>query len=198
MSAAGQTIKGEGDEKLSGATLQAGDISEEIGPDLTLRLRLIIIDRTTYAQLPAELNPAGKPWVRLTPDSSNPTIRTMATLIESVRNSASLDQSTTFTSAARRVTLVGKESLDAVPVTHYSIEVDVAKLPSTTPGRQTLLGAGVTTLPVELSVDDEGRPVKLTQDVTVQGQSASTVITLSRFNAPVSISAPPPDQVATS
>ena len=77
------------------------------------------------------------------------------------------------------------------------INVDVAKLPENTPGRQALLGAGITMLPLGLYVDDQGRPVRATQDLTVQGQHTATVITLSKFNAPVSISAPPPDQVST-
>jgi hypothetical protein len=161
-------------------------------------VRLIVADGKTYVQLPATMNQSGKPWVLVSRDSSNPTVRTMATLIESVQSAASPSQITAFTSAARRVTLVGNEPLDGTQVNHYSIDVDVDKLPNTLPGRQLLLGAGLTSLPVELYVDGEGRPVKVTQDLTVRGQHSSTVITLSKFNEPVSISAPPADQVATS
>jgi hypothetical protein len=196
VTAGNQVIKGEGDTKLAEGTLQALDISEEVGS--AGRVRLIVVDAKTYVQLPATLNQSGKPWVLVSRDSSNPTVRTMATLIESVQNAASPGQITAFTSAARRVTLVGNESLDGTRVNHYSIDVDVAKLPNTMPGRQTLLGAGLTSLPVELYVDGEGRPVKVMQDLTLRGQRSATVITLSKFNEPVSISAPPADQVATS
>lgn len=196
ISGAGQTVKGEGDQKLANGTVQALDLTEEVGS--LGKLRIIIVDRSTYLQLPPALNQSGKPWVLVTPNSSNPTVRTMASLLESVQNSASLEQFTTFTTAAQRVTLVGSESLDGVPVTHYSIEMDVSKLPNSTPGRQALLDSGVTGVPIELYVDGEGRPVKVASTFTAQGQPISTVITLSRFNEPVSITAPPPDQVSTS
>lgn len=196
MSAAGQTITGEGDQKLANGTVQAMDLTEEIGS--LGKLRIIIVDRSTYAQLPPALNQSGKPWVLITKDSSNPVVRTMAASLESVQNSASLEQFTTFTTAAKRVTLVGNESLDGTPVTHYSIEMDVSKLPNNTPGQQTLLTGGVTTVPIEIYLDSEGRPAKVASNFTAQGQPVSTVITLSRFNEPVSISAPPADQVGTS
>ncbi|MGH3785407.1 MAG: hypothetical protein ACRDRG_02385 [Pseudonocardiaceae bacterium] len=172
------------------------DLSEEVGS--LGRVRVIIVDRSTYAQLPPALNQSGKPWVLVTPNSSNPSVRTMATAIESVQSSASLNQLAAFTAAAKRLTLVGSESLDGVPVTHYLIDMDVAKLPSSTPGQQALLAAGITTVPIEMYIDGEGRPVKVATTFTAQGQPVSTVITLSRFNAPVSISAPPADEVSTS
>ncbi|MGH3768316.1 MAG: hypothetical protein ACRDS0_08215 [Pseudonocardiaceae bacterium] len=189
-------IKAEGDTKLADGKLQALDLSAE--PGSSGRLRIIIVDGKTYAQLPAARNQSGKPWLLASKDSSNPTVRTLATSIESMQSAASADQVTTFTSAARRVTLVGTESLEGTPVAHYSIDVDVAQLPNAHPGRQLLLNAGVTTLPIELFIDGEGRPVKFTQDLTVRGQRTSTVFTLTKYNAPVSISAPPADQVSTS
>lgn len=191
----GQTINSEGDAKLASGTLQALDITEELGS--VGKRRLLIVDQATYAQVPGAANQASKPWVLVTRDSPNPAVRNMAVSLEAVRKSASLDHFSTFASAARSVQLVGKESFDGTPVTHYLVNVDVAKLPENTPGRQPLLGAGITTLPIELYVDDQGRPLKATQNMTVQGQHTSTVITFSKFNAPVSISAPPPDQVAT-
>ncbi|HJT04941.1 MAG TPA: hypothetical protein VJ757_15135 [Pseudonocardiaceae bacterium] len=191
-----QTISSNGDAKLAGGTLQALDITEELGA--VGKRRLLIVDQATYAQLGGAANPAGKPWLLITPDSTNPTVRNLAASLEAVRRSASLDHFTAFASAARSVTLAGKESVNGTPVDHYSIQVDVAKLPAGTPGREPLLATGITTLPIELYVDDQGRPVKATQDLTVQGQHTSTVITFSKFNEPVSITPPPADQVSTS
>jgi hypothetical protein len=196
ISAAGQRIQGEGDQKLVDGAVQAIDLTQEIGS--FGRLRVIIVDRSTYAQLPPELNQSGKPWVLVTQNSSNPTVRTLATSLESVQNSASLEQFTTFTTAASRVRFLGSDSFDGAPVTHYSIDMDITKLPSSMPGLQMLLGAGVTTVPIEMYIDGQGRPVKVTSNFPVQGQPVSSVITLSRFNEPVSITAPPADQVSTS
>jgi len=46
-------------------------------------------------------------------------------------------------------------------------------------------------------VDAEGRPVKATQELTVQGQDVSTVVSLGDFDQPVTITAPSAEQVAT-
>jgi hypothetical protein len=189
-----QTINSDGDVKLAGGTLQALDITEELAA--VGKRRLLIVGQATYAQL-GTANPAGKPWLLVTPDSANPTARNLAMSLEAVRSTASLDHISAFASAARSVTLAGKESLNGTPVDHYSIQVDVAKLPNDTPGRAPLLATGITTLPIELYVDGQGRPVKATQDLTVQGQHTTTVIAFSKFNEPVSITAPPPDQVST-
>ena len=195
VTAPNQTINSEGDAKLAGGTLQALDITEQLGS--VGKRRLVIVDNATYAQVPGAVNAAGKPWVSVNRDSTNPTVRNLAASLEAVRRSASLDHFSSFAAAAQTVQLVGKETIDGAPVNHYTVNVDVAKLPESTPGRQALLGAGITMLPIGLYVDDQGRPVKATQDLTVQGQHTSTVITLSKFNAPVSISAPPADQVST-
>lgn len=195
VTAPNQTISSNGDAKLAAGTLQALDITEQIGS--VGKRRLLIVDQATYAQVPGAANQAGKPWVLVSKDSTNPAVRNLAASLEAVRRSASLDHFSAFATAAQRVTLVGKDSVNGTAVNHYSIEVDVAKLPENTPGRQPLLAAGITTLPIELYVDDQGRPVKATQDMTVQGQHTSTVIEFSKFNAPVTITAPPPDQVST-
>ncbi|MBV8996106.1 MAG: hypothetical protein JO287_20945 [Pseudonocardiales bacterium] len=191
-----QTVTGEGDAKLAGGALKALDITEQLGSGD--KRRLLIVDQGSYAQLGGTPNPAGKPWLLITQDSANPTARNLATSLEAVRRSASFEHFSAFASAARSVTLVGKESLNGTPVDHYSIVVDVAKLPNDTPGRQPLLAAGIATLPLELYVDGQGRPVKATQDLTVQGQHSTTAITFSKFNEPVSITAPPADQVERS
>ncbi|HYZ36514.1 MAG TPA: hypothetical protein VE673_07285 [Pseudonocardiaceae bacterium] len=195
VTAPNQTINSEGDAKVAGGTLQALDITEQLGS--AGKRRLIIVDNGTYAQVPGAANAAGKPWVSVSRDSTNPTVRNLAASLEAVRRSASLDHFSSFASAAQSVQLVGKDTVDGTPVNHYLVNVDVAKLPESTPGRQALLGAGITMLPIGLYVDEQGRPVKATQDLTVQGQHTTTVISLSKFNAPVSISAPPPDQVST-
>jgi hypothetical protein len=190
-----QTVNGEGDAKLADAALKALDITEQLGSGDKRRLLIVDQPGESYAQIGGTANPTGKPWLLITPDSTNPTARNLAASLDAVRRSASFDHFSALASAARSVTLAGKESINGTPVDHYSIEVDVAKLPNETPSRQPLLAAGIATLPLELYVDGQGRPVKATQDLTVQGQHTTTAITFSKFNEPVSITAPPPDQV---
>jgi hypothetical protein len=151
----------------------------------------------TYVQLPAPLSTPQKPWVLVSTDSSNPAVRQLATTLAQTQQSAALDQYTAFTQAASDLQVVGPEQVDGADATHYRLGVDVTKLPENAPGRETLLSAGLTSLPVDLWVDGHGRPVKVTEDLTVQGQEVDTVVTIGNFDVPVSITAPPADQVAT-
>lgn len=76
--------------------------------------------------------------------------------------------------------------------------MDVSKLPTTSAlSKQALAASGLKTIPVQLWVDDQGRPVKLTERLHVQGQTLHTVSTISRYNQPVTITAPPANQVST-
>lgn len=194
ITAAAMTLKGTGDETLAGGKLQTLDLTEnvpQLGP-----LRVIIAGGKTYLQVPTSLSHANKPWVLVTPTSSNPVVRQLATTLQSVQQAAALDQFTTFSSAAT-VTSHDRQTLDGAPATHYVLSVDVAKLPATMPGKQQLTTAGVTTLPIEMWLDEKGRLVKFTQNLKVQAQQVSTVVTLGKFDAPVTVTPPPADQVAT-
>jgi hypothetical protein len=46
-------------------------------------------------------------------------------------------------------------------------------------------------------IDAKGRLVQVVEDISVSGQKISTKITLSKFDEPVTITAPPTDQVDT-
>jgi hypothetical protein len=195
VAAAGTTISGQGDEELSGGKVTALDFTETV-PGVG-QIRVLQTDGQTYAQLPADLQKSGKPWILVTEESSNPVVAQLATSLQSVADSAELDQFAAFSSAATSSTNQGTEQVDGAPATHWALTVDVTKLPDTLSGKQQLVDAGLTTLPVELWVDDKGRPVKVSEQFTVQGQQVSTVVTLGDFDAPVDVQAPAADQVAT-
>jgi hypothetical protein len=192
VNSGGVEITADGDEKLAGGQLSALDLTETIpgAGDITV----LIVDGSTYAKVPAALQASDKPWLLISPDSSNPLVQQLAASLGSVEQSSSLDQYATFTQAA---TITGQDSeqLDGVDTTHYQLQVDVTQLPNDLPGRSDLLSAGLTTLPLELWVDSSGRPVKITENFTVQGTAVSTVVTLGAFDAPVTITAPPAGQV---
>lgn len=188
------TITGAGNELLAEGKLQALDLTETVPP--LGELRIVIDAGKTYLRLPAALNHTGKPWVLVSPTSTNPVVRQLESTLRSVEQSTSLDQFTTFTSAAQ-VTRHAPETLDRVPVTHYGLSVDVAKLPATLPGKQQLTAAGLTTLPVDLWVDRQGRLLRFAEDLTVKAQHVATTISIGQYNAPVTITPPPADQVST-
>lgn len=195
VTAAGKTIQGEGDETLSDGKLQDLDLTETV-PGAG-QIRIVMAAGKTYVQLPAQVDKSGKPWVLVSTTSSNAVVAQLATTLQQTQQSASLDQYTAFTQAATGLQVVGREQVGGADATHYKLDVDVTKLPEALPEREALLTAGLMSLPVELWVDDQGRPVKVTEDVTVQGQQIDTVVTLGAFDAPVTITAPPADQVAT-
>jgi hypothetical protein len=196
VKAAGPDINGSGDETLSGGKLTALDLTESSGPAGTLRLR--IVNGRTYAGLPPDLNHSGKPWALVTADSSDPVIKSINASMSSALSAASLEATLTFIVAAKSVKLDGPDQVDGAAASHYSVVVDVAKLLSDDPDRQTVISAGLSTLPVELWIDSRGRPVKVSTTFSVQGQSVSTQVGVSKYNVPVQITAPPPDQVSTS
>jgi hypothetical protein len=191
----GETITAAGDEALANGTLAAADITENIPGQGGFRL--IIVNDKTYAQLPAAMNHSGKPWVLVSTSSANPLIRGLAATLDQVKSSASVTAIAQFAPAATGVTDKGSDNVGGVPATHYGFTVQVAKLPSTFPGKAALQGAGLVAIPVELWVDAQGRPVKITQRLAVAGQASDTTVLVSGYDKPVHIVAPPADQVST-
>jgi hypothetical protein len=193
---AGQQLSGSGDEKLSGGQLTALDLTESL-PAGGGTIRLIMVGGKTYAKLPAALNSSGKPYLLVSKSSSNQVVRQLAGSLDSALSAASLGSVGTFTRAAKSVDPKGTATINGVQTVHYSIVVGVAKLPESLPGKSELAQSGIGTLPIELYVDTAGRPVELTETFTVQGQKIATKATISDYNKPVTITAPPSDQVAS-
>ena len=196
VDAAGQKLSGQGDEKLAGGKLVAMDLQETL-PAGGGSIRLIIIDNKKYAKLPSSMNTSGKPYVLITPQSSNPVIKQLSGSLDSALSSASLGSVSAFVTAADSVQVKGSETVDGVATTHYSVVVDVAKLPASLPGKDALVSSGLKTLPVELYIDSAGRPVQVTEQFTVAQQNVSTELKVTKYNQPVTITAPPADQVST-
>lgn len=193
-SLSGQSLSGQGDEKLSHGKLQALDLTENL-PAGVGSARIIIVNGKTYAKLPTSMNPTGKPYLLVSPNSSNPVVKQIAASLDSALSSASLGEVSAFLNSAKSVDVKGHETVNGVPTTHYTVVVDVAKLPSNITGKSALAASGVNTLPLDLYVDKQGRPVQLTEKLKVQGQDVSTKLTVTRYNQPVSITAPPASQI---
>jgi hypothetical protein len=191
----GETITAAGDEALASGNLTAADITENVPGQGGFRL--IIISDKTYAQLPASMNHSGKPWVLVSTNSADPVIKELAATLDQLKSSASVTAVAQFAPAATGVTDQGSEDVGGVPTTHYGFTVQVAKLPSTFPGKAILQQAGVVTIPMGLWTDAQGRPVKLSQRLAVSGQTSDTTVYVSGYNNPVHITAPPADQVST-
>lgn len=193
VTAAGQAITGGGDEQLAAGRMVAMDITVDLPG--TGSVELIVVGGKTYGKLPPALNKTGKPYVLVSPTSSNPTIRALASSLQTGLSSAAVSDYHAFVEAAQSLRLQGSDQVGGVATTRYSVVVDVDKLPDTLQGKQTLVQAGVATIPLQLWIDRQGRPVQVTENFSVQGQQVSSTVAISRYNAPVSITAPPPGQV---
>jgi hypothetical protein len=191
----GQTILGTGDEQLKDGTPSALHLTEKMPTGVSLEL--VLIGTKIYAKLPASLYKTEKPWVLISTHSSTAAIKQLASTIESTRSTASLNSITELIGAATSVRSSGRRSVGAVPTTRYTVVVSPAKLPTAYPGRTELLAAGLTSVPVEIDIDADGRPARVSETVTTGGATVATTITLSQFDQPVSIQPPPADQVGT-
>lgn len=196
ITVAGQRVQGAGDEALAEGKLTALSLSETVGGLGTLQVR--IVGEETFVALPSSLNKTGKPWAVVSADSTNPVIKSLDTTIKTARQAVSPNTASTFAKTAKSLRLVGSEQVNGSAASHYSIAVDVSKLPAAYPGRDSLISAGIKTLPAELWIDEHGRPVRLSEKFSAQRQVISTVLNLSNFNATLNITAPPASQVSTS
>jgi hypothetical protein len=187
-------VSGSGAEQLNRGKLVALKVSE-VSAGGTNGAELIIVGGKTYAKLPASVAKTTKPYVLVTPNSKNPLVRALAPQLTSALTSASLGSVNEFVRAAKSIQDKGAQRVDGVPTTHYTVLVDITKLPAQL---QRDLGGTLTTLPLEIYLDSQDRPVLYTESATLQGQKESVRVTLSDFNKPVTISPPPAGQVGTS
>lgn len=159
--------------------------------------RIIVIGDKVYLQQPDHGNLLDRPWTLLSPNTTDPALAPLASTLAQVKSSGDIGQYATIARASKKVTLDGPDTVDGVPATHYSIVLDVAKL-SPDAERSALAAGGLRTLPLELWVDRQGRTIKTTESLDVSGQRIVETVTLGNFDAPVTISAPPADQVSPS
>jgi predicted small secreted protein len=191
-SAAGTTVAGAGDETVSNGKVTSIDLSESVG---ATKLRFIIVNGKVFAQLPASVYPAKKPWVEISSTTTNVQLQQLYSSFQSSIQTGTGDSVRVLTSAATGLKLEGIEQLDGTPSQHYSMTVVIANLPSTFPNKAALTQTGLTNLPFDLYVDVQGHVRKVTEDFTVSGQHVTTVVTLSKIDQPVHVTAPPADQV---
>lgn len=183
-----------GNEKLAAGKVVAFDLTSTYAS--AAPIRLIQANGKTYAKLPARVTKSSKPYVLLSTHSPNPAVRQMATSLAASSSSSSPAAYSLFAKAAAKLTDRGAATVGGVPTRHYSFAVIPAKLPSDFPNGALLVRSGIASIPVDLYVDKQDRPVRVTENLKVQGQTVTVIADFSKYNAPVSISAPPASQVA--
>lgn len=191
-----QTVAARGDEQLSGGKATALALDERIPQFGTIRV--VRVDEKTYVRLPASHRTSDKPWALVRSGSSNPVVSALAGSLASTNQLTQLDAVGAFVRAAKHLRFVGTDTIDGATVGHYTLTIDVDKLPADFPQKQTLQSIGLSDLPLDLWVDTNGNARKVTEDLAVLGQRISVRVLLSNLDAPVHITAPPASQVDTS
>ena len=164
--------------------------------------QIVLVDNVFYMQIPGMQDLTGKPWIKA--DSSN---QVFATMLNSIKENADPSQMIKNLEASGTLTGTDTEQLGGQSTTHYKITVDVDKMIAnqTDPTMKQLLGAakqeGLTNYPVEVWLDGHGLPVQTTINMpSLAGASGSggvSTVTYTNWGAPVTITAPPADQVGT-
>ena len=195
----------------TGAVSFATDQSEfslDIPQAGTFQVRLV--GSTVYLMLPQQLQAAtgGKPWASVDLASLQPGNSTLPGL-----GSGSSDPSQILgylQGVSTSVTNLGPATVRGVQTTHYRANVDLNKAaqanPQAAPQYQKLIGQiHTSTIPVDVWTDASDRVNQMRFEIPVPagtaGSAAGGTVTLTLqlfdFGVPVTVTAPPPDQVGT-
>lgn len=203
----GKTVTGTGqarygDQNVTSMTIESDGQKSEV----------VFADNTLYVKLPpgqlASLHTT-KPWLKLAGDSADPTAKALAGSLGDAASGSDPGKALALLGKAGTLTSTEKVQLDGQAVTHYVVDVDYSKaadqLPAGVPAqlRDSLKTKGVHA-PMDLWIDGNQLPVQVTTDVgpllkaagaPSTGSTKSTV-KYSDWGTPVTVQAPPADQVA--
>jgi hypothetical protein len=202
MTAAGQSFEGEGDLRLGSApAMQMVMRVPEMG-----EMTVLLVDDAFYLKLPTELQ-SGKAWLKADLTGDNELARSLGASVRQMKQNGDPSQLLKQLDAAGEITSTKQEDLNGVSTTHYSVIVDVEKLvasqadPDMKKMAEDAKTAGVTTIPIELWLDQENLPVRMTMDLAVSDpatkktEKVTMTVDYSDWGKTVDITPPPADQV---
>jgi hypothetical protein len=176
-------------------------------------MEMIYIGNALYIKVPAgqlDQMAGGKQWIKMSTDGSDPMSQSMGGLLNSAQQN---DPAKTLEqiSKAGKITKSEQTQLDGQPVSHYTVDLDFAKLldqyAESVPGGipadvKEKVKAEAPHFPAELWLNSDQLPVQIVMDMTnvmsavgAPAESTKTTIRYLDWGAPVDIKAPPADQV---
>jgi hypothetical protein len=158
------------------------------------RTEIVTVGSTSYAKLPQGENASGKPWLKVSGASSNQYVRGLSDALGVASAAGSIPAVADIVGSATSAHDKGATSVNGVAAHAYSIDVVPAQAPSGPLG-SLLQQLGQQTVPIQVALDQKNRPVRIAVDVRLGGLSTVVTITVSMFNEPLQITAPPADQV---
>lgn len=199
ISTGGQTISGNGVYQF-----RTGD---EVAADLTItipgqgELRTVILGPDVYLKLPAALAQPGRPWVKIQAGGSDPLSQSLGSVVEQLRGGLDPGDGLAAIQGATTVERTGEETVDGVETTVYAASMDLAKAAEYAEGDlkrqyEQLAASGVETLEFTLWVDGDDLLRRFRTVVPTKQGDVEAVGNYSGWGEPVTIEAPPQDQVA--
>jgi hypothetical protein len=173
-------------------------------------IEMVFQNLVIYMKYPAiaEL-PGSKPWIRMDLEKmGKETGMDLGALTQGANNDPS--QALDYLRGVSDVEVVGEEEVRGAPATHYKGEIDFDKVVSQAPADlQERIKASIdllkdsiggSTIPVEVWIDEEGRVVRMVQDISFtegaqKGSTMSMTAEFFDFGTPVKITTPPASQV---
>jgi hypothetical protein len=175
------------DATFDGGQATASEVTATQGGQTTL---IRTVQDKSWAKLPTAAG--SKPWTPVTEGSSRPEIAALSQTLTLTRAASSLDSLSQLVTTAGDFQKKGEEKVGGVDATHYSLKLDPAKGPAGSELTTLLKQVGQKAVPVQLWVDGKDRPVRFTITSLV-----SVTATISNYDAPLTISPPPADQIST-
>jgi hypothetical protein len=193
----------------------AGTIAEQLRPNLLLSMHIaagfagqqtklagIITTQAMYlkiSSLAAELG--GKQWVEIPLRTLRNGKSSFGELFQSLTNTNPMAESSLFT-AAKDVHVVGTQTIEGVPTTHYAGSfAPRAALGSLPPSQRASLGPSLRLIQGDVHFNiwiDAGHEIKqVTETERAAGQTVNTTVTFTSVNQPVHITLPPASDVAS-
>jgi hypothetical protein len=185
-------------QAMHGGTITAFDSSYVVNlQGNTTNVRVLIVNGKIYVNRGQN----GKPWLIATPESSDPVAAQLAKTMPTVLNESSVRYYVVLLGAGHDLHVIGAESVNGIACMHYHVDIDTRSAAKTLPGdqgqqMQQAADAGVDSIPLDLWVDAQGHPVKVTDTVSTEQASATVEVQMGHFNEDVHITAPPSDQIS--
>lgn len=176
---------------LHDGTATASDLTIGTGAEAT---RVITVGTTAYAHLPAGENTTGKPYVLVSATSSNEFVRGLVADLQILQAASSLGDLADLLATATGFTDAGPATVAGVPAHHYRFDVSGDAHGSNL--QKQLAALASAPVPVELWTNAQSLPVQVVLSIKVGGATLPVTATLGSFDAPVSITAPPGNEIA--
>jgi hypothetical protein len=184
-------------------TLQLSGNLNVTGAGKSTQIKMILTSTAIYFSEPSLAQQVGKPWLKIHLAALNKTpLASIAQLVHSLQSNNFANQ-TQLLAAAKNVRVVGKQTVDGVPTTEFAGSVHTAEaLKALSPAFRKALAPslqvlGNRTMTFHIWVDGQHHARKVTEVVTINGETINTTVNITAINQPVQITPPPASQTFT-